>query len=257
MASASALRRIELAFDILSEVSTLLGTAPIPIADGILRLLRVVLEMREDVHHCKHEWCRIMLAVAQIERVILAYKGGLEMSGDAMPSYMKNAVGMLLSHVKEVLETYTRYETQGHLGRVFLRHQNRRDVKHCADVMWATVTLFNMRLNVEHASLIQTMQSQISTLTAQTSMLQAMHSQTSLFSGSAGISRSSLDLKATRGNRTLYTLDPNWSGSTLDVILDEANEIQSEAGDEDELQNEGEDSPVLDWLGYLSFVGEA
>lgn len=107
-------------------------------------------------------------------------------------------------------------------------------------------------------------------------MLQAMHSQTSLRASPsplsilflfaeiggavpehAGTSRSSLDLKATRSNRTLYTLDPNWSGSTLDVIFDEANEVQSEAGDDEgELQNEGEDSPVLDWLGYLNFVEE-
>lgn len=56
----SALRRIELAFDILSEVTTLLGAAPIPIADGVLRLLRVVLEMRE---------VRLRLLVLPISRI--------------------------------------------------------------------------------------------------------------------------------------------------------------------------------------------
>ena len=38
---------IELAFDIVGEVASLLGAAPIPIVNGVLRLLCVILDMRE------------------------------------------------------------------------------------------------------------------------------------------------------------------------------------------------------------------
>ncbi|KZV75203.1 hypothetical protein PENSPDRAFT_123736 [Peniophora sp. CONT] len=244
--------QVELAYDILGEVSSLLGATPIPIINGVIRLLRVILEMREDVRHCKHEWHRVMLSVVQIQRVIVAHKESVEISGNAIPSYMKSDLRTLLNHLEEILETFTKYEMQGHLGRVFLRHQNRRDVKRCADNMWTTVTLFNMRISVEHANLIQSMQSQISTLTAQASMIQTMHSHiSSTLSDQTAISASSLTSKPAVGK-----VDWSPSGRLLEDALEEESEVLSDDGDQDNAQNEEEDGPVLDWLGYLSFVDE-
>lgn len=105
-----------------------------------------------------------MLAVFQIQRIILAYKEAIESSGERMPPYMRDNLKTLFQYVvaisteptlyslficlqrqvKHVLETFNKYESHGHLSRVLLRHQSRREVKHCADMMWATVTLFNV-----------------------------------------------------------------------------------------------------------------
>lgn len=143
-----------------------------------------------------------------------------------------------------------------------------------------------MRLNVEHASLIHSMQSQISTREQSTTldgpslMDDAVAAQASLIrthisscesptvpsvfvsitellqhtvSENTAASTSSLSLNMTGCSSTLMKMGWNTSGNVLEETVEEVDETLSDEMTGDEGQNEEGDT-VLDWLGYLDFV---